>query len=99
MSRMFMSADAFNGDISTWDTSSVTDTSSMFTFASAFEGRNGLSNWDTSSINDMSEMYFGAFSFKGNGLASWNVKRVVNMRLMVSELLSLVKEMVRFERL
>ena len=36
MSGMFMNAKAFNGDISKWDVSRVTDMSAMFTRAELF---------------------------------------------------------------
>ena len=48
MSLMFKDAENFNGAISTWDTSSVTNMRAMFYYATEFNG--DLSNWDTSNV-------------------------------------------------
>ena len=46
----------FNGDVSSWDTSSVTDMSYMFYhYTPNFNG--DVSSWDTSSVTDMSHMF------------------------------------------
>ena len=54
----------FNGNISTWDTSSATTMAGMFDGASAFNG--DLSEWDTSSATTMAGMFEGASAFNGD---------------------------------
>merc|ERR1712227_371700 len=61
MAGMFYYARSFNGDLSKWDVSRVTEMQSMFYFASSFNG--GLSEWDVSTVTDMTDMFAGASSF------------------------------------
>ena len=70
MSGMFTSATAFDGNVSSWDVSSVTDMSVMFTLASSFNG--DLSSWDVSSATGMGHMFLAANSFQQN-LGNWYV--------------------------
>ena len=49
--RMFNGATSFNGDLSAWDVSAVTNMISMFYNANAFNG--DLSAWDVSAVTDM----------------------------------------------
>ena len=60
----------FNGDLSSWDVSSVTNMYSMF-FACHFNN-NSLANWDVSSVTNMGQMFYGATIFNED-LSSWDV--------------------------
>ena len=62
MSGMFNNAEAFNGDLSSWDTSKVTDMSAMFYGADAFN-RN-LFSWDVSNVRLAQSFAERAQSFK-----------------------------------
>ena len=76
MSYMFSGADAFDGDISSWSVSKVTDMESMFSSADNFN--QPLNGWDVSSVTDMAKMFYYATSFD-QPLNSWDVSSVTNM--------------------
>ena len=76
MSSMFQSADAFNGNISSWDVSKVTEMGNMFTGATSFNGN--ISSWDVSKVIGMGNMFIGATSFNGD-LSGWDVSQVTEM--------------------
>ena len=78
MSYMF-SGSSFNGDISSWDVSSATDMSRMFSNARSFNG--DISSWNVSQVTDLSGMFHDATSFNGD-ISSWNVSRVTDVRSM-----------------
>ena len=81
----FNSGSSFNGNISTWITSAVTNMSFMFNNATSFNGN--ISTWDTSNVTTMRSMFNGASAFNqslthiGN---SWNLKNVIDMTAMFS---------------
>merc|ERR1719378_494642 len=58
---MFYSALSFNGDVSSWDVSQVTNMESMFSSASSFNG--DVSSWDVSQVTNMKSMFASASSF------------------------------------
>ena len=75
MERMFyLARDAnnvgFNGNISSWDTSSVTTMEHMFNQAESFN--KNIGSWDVSSVIDMSYMFFSADAFNNGGSNSIN---------------------------
>ena len=87
-----ISASTFEiGDLSSWDTSSVTDMSGMFTSAgrsaSTFE-IGDLSSWNASSVTDMSYMFssagYSASTFEIGNIGSWDTSSVTDMSHMFS---------------
>ena len=75
LSQMFMSATKFNGNISGWNTSSVTNMSTMF---AGTPFNQPLNNWDTSSVTNM-EWMFAATPFNQT-LNNWDTSSVRNMQ-------------------
>lgn len=65
----------FNGDISKWNVSNVTDMSRMFS-GSEFNG--DISKWDVSSVTDMYRM-FNCSEFNGD-ISKWNLAKLKNRR-------------------
>ena len=81
VSRMFYKANAFNGDLSNWDVSLMTNLRYMFDRAPLFNSN--LSNWDVSSVTDMASMFSGAHNFNGD-ISGWDVSNVKYMSRMFS---------------
>ena len=69
----------FNGDISDWDVSSVTNMGGMFAYATSFNG--DISDWDVSNVNYMDGMFYYATSFNQN-ISDWDVSSVTSMEYM-----------------
>ena len=72
MRSMFKQAINFNGDLSNWDTSKVTNMEYMF-HCNKYKGKdckfNGdLSNWDTSKVTNMAYMFASTSAFEGKGV-------------------------------
>ena len=69
-------------DISTWDTSSVTNMRYMFYNADYFN-KGGIASWDTSSVTNMQYMFAntGASGFN-QPIGNWDVSSVTNMSYM-----------------
>ena len=74
--KMFEDAVAFNGLVSKWDVSSVTDMAKMFQFAASFNG--DISTWNTGSVVTMQQMFRNAQSFNRD-LSLWDVGQVTSM--------------------
>ena len=69
----------FNGDISSWDTSSAKTMSAMF--QDAVEFNNDISSWVVSQVTSMDGMFDGARSFNQD-LSLWNVTSATTMDVM-----------------
>ena len=83
MSKMFEDADAFDGDVSTFNISNVLYLQMMFRNAISFTGKPDLSSWDFSNVQDAREMFYGAVSFQGFGISFWNITSLQIPNLMV----------------
>ena len=69
----------FSGDLTKWDTSSVTTMYRMFNEFQNFNGN--ISSWDTSSVTSMGGMFYKAKSFNSK-LNTWDVSAVKDMQSM-----------------
>ena len=72
MSKLFLTLD-FNGDISSWDVSNVTNMHAMFFRCESFN--QDISNWDVSNVTNMGEMFYKCFKFNQD-ISKWNVSNV-----------------------
>ena len=70
MNYMFQFASKFNGDLSKWDVSRVTNMLGMFAYASKFNG--DIANWDVSKVRNMKDMFSKASSFKQTLCGAWH---------------------------
>ena len=80
---MFEGTEEFDGDLSPWDVSSVTNMEDMFSRTKAFHGST-ISSWDVSNVKSMKEMFSEAWSFNGF-ISNWNVAAATNMYGMFSD--------------
>ena len=73
------------GNISSWNTSNVTDMSELFKNSTI---TSGVGDWNVNNVTDMSSMFEGATDFQEN-LSDWNVSNVTdftNMFLNATEM-------------
>ncbi|CAL6421778.1 unnamed protein product [Bathycoccus prasinos] len=66
----------FNGDISDWDTSQVTNMYQMFRGCISFNG--DIGNWDTSQVTNMRLMFYYSYAFNQN-IGNWDTSKVTNL--------------------
>ena len=71
MSDLFYSN--FNGNISKWDVSNVTDMNYMFSGCRSFN--QDISSWDVSKVTDMSNMFFWCEAFNQD-ISAWNISNI-----------------------
>ncbi|NJL13444.1 MAG: BspA family leucine-rich repeat surface protein [Microscillaceae bacterium] len=76
--NMFNGATVFDGDLSGWDMSGVTNMGSMFADATTFNNGNQALTWNTSSAQLMDRVFFNATSFNQD-ISTWNVSSVTDM--------------------
>lgn len=79
MGYTFLSAKAFNQDISGWDTSNVKTMEGMFLKALAFN--QNIDSWNTSKVTNMYYMFSNAEAFN-KGIGSWDTSNVTIMSYM-----------------
>ncbi len=80
LDALFMNLN-INMSLNHWDVSHVTDMSSMFGGARAFNG--DISGWDVSKVTNVGGMFSGAVAFNGD-ISGWDVSHVTNMDAMFS---------------
>ncbi|MCX6780630.1 MAG: BspA family leucine-rich repeat surface protein [Candidatus Magasanikbacteria bacterium] len=67
---------SFNGNITTWNTGTVTDMTGLFYNDSSFN--QDIGGWNVGAVTNMASMFYTASSFNQN-LSLWNVSNVTNM--------------------
>ena len=66
-------------NINSWNVSTITNMSGMFSDATSFN--QSLNSWNVSNVTEMSSMFANAYSFNGN-ITSWNVSSVTQFQSM-----------------
>jgi hypothetical protein len=87
-SEMFSGANTFNGDLSSFDTSSGEDFSQMFKNATIYN--QDITGWDVSSSQDMSEMFSGASALRQN-IRLWTPEPTTSFTNMFQDSTEMVK--------
>jgi surface protein len=83
LERGFYDTPSFNSPIGNWDTTYVTDTTSLFEcnydLDSSFN--QDISGWNTSNVTNMNNMFLNASRFNQD-LSGWNTSNVITMQSM-----------------
>ena len=77
--RLFNLATVFNGNVGSWDVSSVTNMRQAFNNAVAFN--QDIGSWDVSNVTNMRNLFDNASTFNQD-IGSWDVSSVTNMNQM-----------------
>lgn len=80
LARVFYYIPEFNGDISQWDVSKVTDMSHLF-INSKFNG--DISQWNVSNVQNMRYLFCQSY-FNGD-ISQWDISNVINMDFMFAK--------------
>jgi surface protein len=82
MSKLFRNKDAFNEDISGWDTSKVTNMYRMFLGADAFN--QPIGEWNTGQVTNMNGMFYGANGTPAfnQPIGEWDTRQVTDIEFM-----------------
>jgi len=78
---MFAECRTFNGDISAWNVSNVTNMTSLFYNCILFNSN--ISSWNVAKVVTMTDMFNGCIAFN-QPIGKWNVSSVTNMSGMFS---------------
>ena len=78
MSNLFEKTN-FNGDISSWDVSNVTNMHAMLGACKQFN--QDISKWDVSNVTSMNSMFYNCKSFNQD-ISEWDVSNVTKMSYM-----------------
>ena len=77
-------------DVSSWDTSNVTNMFSMFNGCSNLRSLD-VSSWDTSNVTNMFSMFNGCGNLRSLDVSSWDTSNVTNMYGLFMECVSLTE--------
>ena len=83
--EMFRRAGNFNGDISNWNTSKVTDMNYMFAMdaqATKHQFDQNIGSWDVGEVTNMSNMFNN--SIFNQDIGNWDTSKVTSMSFMLS---------------